>query len=413
MKLKKGDRVRIKYGSDVIEGDIVSEKDLILKLDSGYNIPLKKSKIKKIEKLKSIKKKTQKKKKIKSNNKLKKIIILHTGGTLASKVDYTTGGVSPSFSEEEILDMFPELNKIANIKSELVFNILSEDMNFSNYVKLADKIKNNVNKVDGIIITHGTDTMGYTSAALSFIFENLPIPVIFVGSQRSSDRGSTDSAMNLICAAEFIAKTNYKGVAICMHDSSSDTLCNILNPCKTRKMHTSRRDAFKSINEKPIAKIDYKTREIDNTKFDNSSEKLITKNKFEKKVALIKFYPEMDPKLLSVLESYKGIILEGTGLGHVSKDLINEIKKLVKKGVIIVMTSQCIFGKINMNVYGRGRELIKAGVISGEDMLSETAYIKLSWLLGNFKKDKAKYMINDNLRGEIKDRLLYEEDFLK
>lgn len=413
MNFKEGDYVRIRYDSDILIGTIITIKENItLKLDSGYNVSLKKSKVKEVKIMKK-----NSKKEIKSeenyhiNKNLKTILILHTGGTLASKVDYKMGGVSSNFSPKEIINMFPELNKIANIKSELVFNLLSEDISFENYKILTNKIKKSMDDVDGIIITHGTDTLGYTAAALSFIFENIPIPIILVGSQRSSDRGSTDSAMNLISATQFISKTNFTGVAICMHDSSSDLHCSILNPCKTRKMHTTRRDAFKNVNITPIAIIDNKNENISNTKYENRG-KLIIKDKFEEKVGIIKTYPGIDAKQISQFSSYKGLIIEGTGLGHTPNRLIKEIKKLVNNGVVVVMTSQCIFGRVNMNVYSTGRELINAGVISGEDMLTETAYIKLSWLLGNFKKDQVKYMMNDNLRGEINNRITFEEDYL-
>src|SRR3989344_329315 len=186
---------------------------------------------------------------------MKTISILHTGGTIASKVS-PKGGVSVQYSEKEILRLYPEIKSLANIKSRLIANMFSENMNFSHYNLLAKEIKEEVDKgIDGIIITHGTDTLHYTAASLSFILENLPIPVLFVGAQRSSDRGGSDASLNLVSAVNFINKTYFSGVAICMHSSMEDTSCSILPGLKTRKFHTSRRDAFQAINSKPYALV--------------------------------------------------------------------------------------------------------------------------------------------------------------
>lgn len=397
---------------------IKSEKNRkIIKLNSGYNISIKASKVRSIKTLKkSIKKTTKPKKQLKSKS-LKTILILHTGGTIASKIDYSTGGVSSKFSPEDLIQMFPELKQIANIESKLLQNMWSDDLRFSHFKKIAKEIQKNINKVDGIIIGIGTDNLAVASAALSFMIENSPIPILFVGAQRSSDRASSDANMNLICAAEFIAKTNFTGIAICMHESSNDDICVILPPCKTRKLHTSRRDAFKPVNTNPIARIDYKTSKIyfieEHKKQPN--QKLTIKPKIEEKTALLKITVNMTPEQFNVYKGYKGLVIEGTGLGHTPLDTTDEetkihekikdsIKSLIKSGTIIVMTSQCIFGKTNMNVYSKGIELKKLGVISGEDMLPETAFVKLAWLLANHPKE-VKQLIQENLRGEINKRL--------
>ena len=262
---KSGDKVKVVTKDETIEGILMPNEEtdsVVVKLDNGYNVGIDKDKIKKITVIGTKKQKKETKKGLKQKKGLKKIVILHTGGTIASKVDYETGGVIAQFSAADLIEMVPELENIANIDTELVANMMSEDMVWSDYQKLAAAIKKHVGKCDGIIIGHGTDTLTYTSAALSFMLEKINIPVILVGSQRSSDRGSSDSASNLICAVEFIAKSDFIGVAICMHNSTSDDKCDILPACKTRKMHTSRRDAFKAVNDTPIALIDYEKRKI-------------------------------------------------------------------------------------------------------------------------------------------------------
>jgi len=416
-KLKDGDLIEVKVNSDIIKGTLMpsTRSTLVLKLENGYNIGIETKKIKSVKLLKKLEKKEKILEKIQPEKNLKNILILHTGGTLASKVDYKTGGVSAKFEPEEIVQMFPELKKIVNIKSKLLFNIFSEDMDFSRYKKMAREIYNNAGKFDGIILTHGTDTLHYTSSALAFMLENLHIPVVLVGAQRSSDRGSSDAFLNLFCAANFIAKVDFAGVGICMHASSSDDSCFILPPCKTRKMHTSRRDAFKVINGEIIAKISKEGDILELAKIPEKTGKLVLRDKLEEKTGILRFYPNMNKKQINSFNGYKGIVMEGTGLGHVASDklIMDSIRSLIKSGTIVVMVSQCIFGRVNMNVYSTGRKLLDMGVIPGEDMTTETAYIKLAWLLGNYKKNEVISLISKNLRGEISERSVYEEKFIE
>ncbi|MBS3151684.1 Glu-tRNA(Gln) amidotransferase subunit GatD [Candidatus Woesearchaeota archaeon] len=352
---------------------------------------------------------------------MKTISILHTGGTIASKVS-KKGGVSAQYTAKEILDLYPEIKKLAVIKSRLIGNIMSENMNFSHYNLLAREIQKEVkdkSNVDGIIITHGTDTLHYTSAALSFILENLPIPVILVGAQRSSDRGSSDAALNLVSAINFINKTDFAEVAICMHASMEDTHCSILPGLKTKKLHTSRRDAFKPINTKPYALV-YHDQGLDLLRKDfkkvNKKSKLQLKLFNPKvKVGILKTHPNLSSEEIRFYKNFHGLIIEGTGLGHApigkidsftseNSKILNELKKLAKK-IPVLMTSQCIFGRINMNVYTPGRKLQEIGVLGNlADMTTETAFIKLAWLLSNYKKLEVKNLILENLRGEISDR---------
>ena len=345
------------------------------------------------------------------------ISILHIGGTVASRVDYRTGGTFASFTPEDLVEMFPELTEIANIRSRLIFQMASEDIEFEHWGKMAKEIEKEINSgCAGVILTHGTDTMHYTSAALAFMLQDLPIPVILVGSQRSSDRGSSDSAMNLLCAANFIVKSDFSGIAICMHASMSDEFCYILPATKARKMHTSRRDAFRPMNDIPIAKIDYRTRAIEfmttYTKKDRERE-LKTDTRFDKNITVVRTYPGFSSKELEMYKDYNGIIIEGTGLGHAPvtaldestknhPELLKTIEKFTKKGMIIVMTSQCPYGRVNMNVYSPGRDLIRAGVIPAY-MTTETAFVKLGWALGH--KNEAKELFSKNIAGEMFDRI--------
>ena len=421
--MKVGDLIKIKTSNAEYEGNLMPSlnKDIItLKLKNGYNIGIEKSRIKNINLLKKHKELKIRKEKVKFNKNLPTISIIHTGGTIASEVDYKTGGVVSRFTPEELMAMFPELNEIANINSIFLSNMFSEDMRFKHYSLIANAVVKEIKKgVKGVIIGHGTDTMHYTSAALSFMLENLPIPVILVGAQRSSDRPSSDSAINLICATEFIAKTDFTGVGICMHESINDDNCVILPACKTRKFHTSRRDAFKPVNSNIIARINYKTKSIEFLyKYEKNKGPVKLLDKMEEKVALVKVHPNFMPEQFEFFRKhkYKGLIIEGTGLGQAPVGTPNSLTKihaknlkairdLVKSGCIVVMTSQCIFGRVQMHVYSNAIELVNIGVIPGDDMLSEVAFIKLSWLLGNFR-NKAKDLIRENLRGEINNRLM-------
>lgn len=424
-----GDKVKVITKKETVEGILMPSFDdntLLLKLETGYNMGFNKKDVTKI----TIVEKAQtqpsaKKEQTTPNKNLPTISILHTGGTIASKVDYKTGGVIASFTTEDFLQMFPEVKTIANIKSNHVSNMMSEDMRFSHYQTIAQAIKKEIKEgANGVIIGHGTDTLAITAAALSFMFENLPIPIIIVGSQRSSDRGSTDAAMNLICATEFIAKTDFVGVAICMHASENDTNCFILPATKSRKMHTSRRDAFKAINDTPIAVIDYNTKNIqflkEYSKKSQVKEKLVLKDQFEEKIAVIRTYPNMSPVLFDALvdKKFKGMVLESTGIGqaptNIPENLPNykALQQFIKQGGIIVLTSQCIFGRVHADIYSNCRRLKDIGIIFGEDMLTETAHVKLAWLLGNYKPDEVKKLLPQNMRGEINLQHQYTPEFV-
>ncbi len=341
-----------------------------------------------------------------------RIMVVGTGGTIASKIEYETGAVKPALTAEDLVEAVPEIAMIARIEADVLMNILSENMKPKYWVKIVDAIARHIDEgYDGIIVAHGTDTMTYTASAIAFAFRGLPVPIAFVGSQRSSDRPSSDAAFNLIAATLYAAKSDYAEVAIVMHGETGDTYALANRAVKTRKMHTSRRDAFQPINDRPLMRIypfEKRLEPLQPPLHRRGEQELRVENGFEEKVALVKYYPGMDGEIIDFLvdRGYKGIILEGTGLGHVGEWLVEPIRRAVDNGVVVVMTSQTLFGRINMNVYNTGRKLLAAGVIPGDDMLPEVAFVKLSWILAHTSSlDEAKRLMRTNLAGEINPRL--------
>ncbi|MFH1586094.1 MAG: Glu-tRNA(Gln) amidotransferase subunit GatD [archaeon] len=361
--------------------------------------------------------------KVKFDPKKPAIAFVSTGGTIASRVDYTTGGVIATMKPREILHNIPELKEFVNIKyMSSPTNIMSEDVNYKYWQTIAKEVVKHLNSdAKGVIVSHGTDALHYTSAALSFMIKNINKPVILVGTQRSSDRGSSDAGFNIICAAH-AALSNIAEVGTCMHAEAGDTFCYFIRGTKVRKMHTSRRDAFKPINDPPLAKVwpNGKVEIVSKNINQRKKSKATLNTSFEPKVALIKAYPNSDPDILDYYrkKGYKGFVIEGMGLGHVPTNgplnWIKPIKKITDAGIPVVITSQTIYGRINPNVYTNLRKLFHgAGAIPGEDMTPETAYIKLGWVLGQTKNlDKMKSMMLTNIAGEITERSEYEKDFV-
>ncbi len=402
-----GKRVRIKAKGRIFEGIVLPSftGNLILKLDNGYNVGFKEYEILEVLEERVIQPEVRK---LEKREGLPEIKIISTGGTIASKIDYRTGAVTSQFTAEEIAAEVPEIVDICNVDAELLYNILSENMKPKYWIELARKVYDSLKKYDGVIITHGTDTMHYSAAALAFMLST-PKPVVFVGAQRSSDRPSSDAAMNLICAAK-AAIEDLGEVVVNMHGSTSDDYCYVHRGVKVRKCHTSRRDAFRSINARPIARIDYPSLKVEWLfwRYRRGERELELRDKLEEKVVLIKFFPGMDSGVLDYYYSkgFRGFVIEGTGLGHVSTDWIDTIKR-ISEDSLVVMTSQCLWGRICDRVYDTGRDLLKAGVIEGEDMLPEVALIKVMWLLGNYDLEEAKTLVKKNLVGEIEPRTSY------
>jgi len=424
-----GDRVRVGNLEGILMPKTESSSNdiIILKLDNGYNIGIKYKKGIKIKLIKKLSKKPNRRsnKKMKFEKNKPTVSILGCGGTIASRVEYKTGAVFPSFSPEDLVENFPELEKIANIDGRKIFNLLSEDIHPEYWKKIAKEVYKEIkNKKDGIVLMHGTDTMHYTSAALSFMIRNLPVPVILVGAQRSSDRPSSDNKVNLISSVLAASQSDIAEVSVCMHGSVGDDFCLVHQGTKVRKMHTSRRDAFQSINVMPFAKIWYEEKIIQYLRDDynkrDKKRKPILDIKINPNVGIFYFHPGAKPKLLKEMgKIYDGIVIASTGLGHVGVNPTNEkkiesflpvIKNLISSGVPIVFAPQTIKGRLNLNVYLTGRLLKDAGVIGdGCDWTIETAAVKLMWVLGHTKSmKKIREMMLTNYAGEISERSMLE-----
>lgn len=405
LKTKEGE-----YEGIILPRNEYSAPDYIeIKLENNYNVGIHATHILKIEKIG--KKEAHYKipeKQFPKNKKLSNILLLGTGGTVASRLDYTTGAVIPSFTPGELFSAVPELAEICNLECEIVFEILSENMKPEYWQQLAQKIEKAANSgIDGIVIGHGTDTMGYTSAALSFMLRDLEIPIVLVGSQRSSDRPSSDAALNLINATT-IATSDLAEVVVSMLGSSSHDYGLIHRGTLVRKMHSSVRNTFRTIDDIPLGMI--RNRKIkmftsNYRKRTKSETKALTN--FEKKVALIYSYPGMENDLINfyIDNGYKGIVFAGTGLGHVSSAIYDSIERAVQQNVTILMTTQTLHGFVGMNVYSTGRELQNIGVIPGKNLLPEVGYVKLGWVLGQTNDpQEIKEMLLKNIAGEFIDR---------
>lgn len=439
--VKLGDSVMIETNNATHIGILIPRYEyadanhLVLKLKSGYNIGIKIGKIKSIKKITekvdpNIKTDTNYKYKDYfshentdqnfSQSQLPNLSLLSTGGTISSKIDYRTGGVMPALTAKELNDSIPELTRIANIDPEVVLSEYSENIKPEHWSLIARKVANNIlsGKYDGIIVSHGTDTMHYTSAALSFALQNLPIPVVLVGAQRSSDRPSSDASLNLIGACTFATRTKFSGVFVAMHYSISDEVIACHIGTRVRKNHTSRRDAFHSIDVYPFSLIKKDqieiSRQYTDLKFQERNknlESMVVRPNFENKVSLLKFYPGFDCRMIDycVELGHRAIILEGTGLGHINKECFSQIKNAVNKGIIIFMTSQCIWGRTALTVYDTGRDLLNLGVIPLSNMTSETALVKAMWCFGNFTEEKEVIKtMTSNIANEFTNRIIVD-----
>lgn len=409
-KAKVGDTVKI-VGELTYTGILMpryeynDDEHIVLKLKSGYNVGIKINEIKKIEiiSLNEIKKEIPQS--LPKNPSLPKVLLLSTGGTIASKIDYRTGGVTPALTASELHDTIPELSEIANIDTEVLFSEYSENLLPEHWKKIAEKLDSYAkSNYRGIIIAHGTDTMQYTASFLSFALAGFPIPIALVGSQRSSDRPSSDAALNLISAVRFVVECNVSGIFVVMHHNESDELVACHLGTRVRKNHTSKRSAFQTIGGDPAFLIlDKKIQKnLEHEYFTNKN--YSPKINYDTHVALVKYYPGYDSRLLMTIIDlgYKAIIFEGTGLGHIGKTLYEGVKKAKERGLFLGMTSQCIEGRVRMTVYESGRDLLNLGIIPLDNMIPETALVKAMWALGNTKNvDEMKSLMLENIASEI------------
>ncbi len=418
-----GDFVKVESQNTIYEGSLMprlesdDEHHIVLKLRNGYNLGVTFNALTRVKRIGEADKPEFSPPPLPSIKKgLPRVSIVSTGGTIASRVDYTTGGVHAAISSRDLLSIVPELSDFAAVEADILYSVFSEDINSRHWTGMATMVSEKVNAgVAGIVITHGTDTLGYSAAALSFSLRNLPIPVILVGSQRSSDRPSSDAATNLVGVVTAAVNAPFAEVVLGMHETTSDTGVVFHRGTKVRKLHTSARYAFQSVNVRPLAKVaEGKVEMFENDYRRRNDGTLKIMNGFEEKTGLVKFYPGLQPNLVEwyVDEGYKGLILEGTGLGHVSTRLFEVIDRAIKAGLYVGMTSQCIWGRLNMNVYTTGRMLQRLGVEPLGDMLPETAYVKLMWALANSEDlESAKVLMQKNIAGEYSDRTLYTGRF--
>jgi len=390
---------------------------LVVKLDNGYNIGIRCDRIQRIEPLEKARPPGPAGVPAPLSEEAlarpgKRVMVIGTGGTIASRIDYETGAVRPYIDAEELVQAIPEAAAIAEISAEEIMQVFSENMEPKLWERIVEEVERRLNEgYDGIVVAHGTDTMGYTAAALSFAFHRgLPAPVILVGAQRSSDRPSSDAAFNFTAAVLTAVEAPFGEVAVVMHGTPSDTYALAHRGTRVRKMHSSRRDAFQSINTVPLAKVWPYERRIEMLRSDYKPRlrgAVRAENGFEERVALLKYYPGMREDIIEHLASqgYKGIVIEGTGFGHVAERLIPVIKRAVDNGVAVVAATQTVFGRVNLNVYATGRKMLAAGVIPADDMLAETAYVKLSWALRRARDlEEVRRIMLTPLAGEIGER---------
>jgi glutamyl-tRNA(Gln) amidotransferase subunit D len=344
-----------------------------------------------------------------ASNALPKVSILATGGTIASYVDYRTGAVHPVTSPEELAGAVPELAKTASLRTRIVFSMFSEDLQPEHWQRIAREVKAEFDAgAHGVVVTHGTDTMQFTAAALAFFLRDLPGPVVLVGAQRSSDRPSSDASMNLHAAVAVAAQTDLGEVVVVMHGATDDDHCLVHRGTRVRKMHTSRRDAFESINALPLGRVDFEGNapkvSLPEPHRKATPGGVKVDDAMNERVAMIQSYPGLWPEHIEsvVLD---GVVLVGTGLGHVAKRTFPALEKLRREGKFVVMASQCLHGRVNMNVYATGRDLQRLGAIPCEDMLPEVAYVKAMWVLAHAKtREEAERLFLTPLAGEIEPR---------
>src|SRR3989339_315611 len=419
-----GDYVRINLIKQTYEGFLLESSNedkgiVLIKLNSGYNIGFYQKDILNIEVIKKgeIPKKESTELQKDSNSKKPNIAIIMTGGTIGARLNPKKGGVDYINTPESLFKTYPEAFKDVNIKEvEVLFKKDSSDLDYKDWKKIAktaEKFLNN-SEIQGVIITHGTDTLHYTSSALSFFLKNVNKPVVLVYSQRSIDRASSDANLNLQCATTAVI-SDIAEVMIVGHATTNDDYCYAMPATKVRKMHTSRRDAFKVINSMPIAKIFPGKIEILSQHKNRNNNKVKLDAAYEDKVALVKFYPGMSPDIIDCYaKNCRGLVIEATGLGHLATkearyNLIPKLKQAIKKGLIVCAAAQTLYGRLNPLVYSPGRELQKLGIIFLEDMLPETALVKLGWVLAHKEwaknREKIKEKMLENISHELNPKL--------
>jgi glutamyl-tRNA(Gln) amidotransferase subunit D len=385
---------------------------LVLKLGSGYNVGIHHETVNDLRKI-GYREAHYKipEKEFPTDPANPNVKLFGTGGTIASRLDYRTGAVIPAFSPGELYGSVPELADICNLETEKLFGVFSENMGPEQYLILAEKTGDAIREgYNGIIVGHGTDTMHHTAAALSFMVQKPPIPIIMVGSQRSSDRPSSDAAQNLINAAWAAGHGPIAEVLVCMFGPTSDRYNLLHRGTRVRKMHSSYRSTFRTLGDIPVAMVEqgmitplrggWMARRNDQT--------ATIQPAFDERVTLAYYYPGMQPDVIDALVDcgYRGIVIAGTGLGHVNRLIYPALERANAAGVQMYMTLQTLWGFVQMHVYETGREILELGVIPLANMLPEVAFIKLGWALGVHPDDPTavRELMTTPLAGEITER---------
>ncbi len=394
--------------------ETADELHIVLKLASGYNVGIDATSISQM----TVKGRREANYKIPhrefpTEESKPNVMLFGTGGTIASRLDYRSGAVIPAFSPGELYGSVPELADFCNLATEKLCGVFSENMGPDQYKQIARRIGEEIERgIDGVVIGHGTDTMHHTAAILSFMVQDSPVPIVMVGSQRSSDRPSSDAAINLINAVKAAAEGDIAEVTVCMFGPTSDEYCLLHRGTRVRKMHSSYRSTFRTIGDTPLATIDQKNivylREDFNRR--RSDRRVRINTAFEEMVTMVYYYPNMRPDVVDALvdKDYRGIVIAGTGLGHVNKPLYPAIRRATEKGVHIYMTVQTLWGYVQMYVYETGREIMKLGVVPGSNMLPEVAYMKLCWTLGQTDdRDEVRRIMLTPVVDEITEREPY------
>lgn len=414
-KAEIGDVIEVRRDKDVQTGILMPHHDfsdshiITLKLSNGYNIGIRVDEGTKVKIVSKRETRGQKQKALPRDPSKRDVAVISTGGTIASYVDYRTGAVHPAISAEELVFSVPELLDLCNVRARVLYSILSENMKVAHWQGLARAVADELNSgAVGVIVPHGTDTLGFTSAALSFMLRNLTGPVICVGAQRSSDRPSSDAIMNLLAATRLCVDSDLGEVVVLMHGETSDSYTLAHRGTKVRKMHSSRRDAFKSVNAEPIAKVEGARTTFLSEYQRRSQGSVELRDKMDGRASMLYFYPGFEADHFDLIaQNVRGIIVAGTGLGHVSEEIVDSIKRAVDKGVHVYITTQCLYGSVNLNVYSTGRDMIAAGAIPLGDMLPETAYVKLMWAMGQTDDPaEVRKIMLTNIAGELSTRRL-------
>jgi L-asparaginase len=335
------------------------------------------------------------------------ILIIYTGGTIGMVQDSITGSLVP-IDFRHISDHVPELRKFGFELHSVSFDPVKDSSNIDPevWIKIAEIIEENYARFDGFVVLHGTDTMAYTASALSFMLENLGKPVILTGSQLPIGLLRTDGKENLITAIEIAAikENGFPAIPeVCIYFDNKLTRGN-----RTTKMSAEHFDAFNSPNYPPLAEVGLHLKYFKNLiRYPAEDQKIIIHKTFDNNVAILKLFPGINRKLIQAIintDGLRGLIIETFGSGNAPtyKWFLDDLKRFIENGGIILNVTQCHGGSVEMGLYETSRQMLAAGVISGKDITSEASITKLMYLLGRYSSvEKVAESLSKSLAGEI------------